>query len=190
MYPFSWIYGEKSANSGVGRRQPFQPPKLPHLFLLVGENPQGRSRLASAEEYEAGLAIFRKVADRVGLIDLAALQKTACAGQAPALVAECGKQNSVCKRGIPDVLFGAHLDDAGLLIWLNELNFEDAGRRTHGIAHGGAAWPLHGQAGTMGSDFTGCRSPRSCCRARDPDRRGGSVRKESTCRRAPWPAAR
>jgi len=46
---------------------------LPHFILLVGENPQRGTRLAGAQQHKARLSILGKVADRIRLIDLAAV---------------------------------------------------------------------------------------------------------------------
>ncbi len=79
-----------------------------HRILLVGSDAQSRTRFASAQQHKTGLAIFRKIADRIGLVYLAAILQPSRAGQAASLVAERRQDDPRCPRGVPDVLVPVH----------------------------------------------------------------------------------
>lgn len=75
-----------------------------HRILLVGSDSQSRAGFAGAQQHEASVAICRKIADRIGLVYVAAILQPSRAGEAASLVAERRQDDPRCPRGVPDVL--------------------------------------------------------------------------------------
>ena len=93
---------------GIRRRKSVLPPVLPHLLLLIGENPQIRARFPGTQQDESRLTILRKIADGICLIHFAALDQSARASETTSLMAERRQRDSGSQCRIPNMLVSPH----------------------------------------------------------------------------------
>src|SRR5207249_948838 len=143
-------------------------------ILLVGSDAQSRTRFAGAQQYEASVAICRKIADRIGLVYVAAILQPSRAGEAASLVAERRQDDPRCPRGVPDVLVPVHGNGPNA-IRQNERHLERSRIMAHDFilrtkADTGEKCILSGvvRTGCRKESFMDCRSRGSCCKARVP----------------------
>ena len=93
---------------GIWRRQSVLATVLPHLLLLIGENPQTRARPSCTQQHEPRLPILGKIADGICLIHFSTFKQSSRTGETASLVAECRQTDSRFQRRIPDVLISPY----------------------------------------------------------------------------------
>jgi len=170
----------------IRRQQLMLFSMFPHLFLLVSTNPQRGARFAGTQQYETGVTIFGKIDQGIRLVYFASILQPSCTRQAIALMAKRRQGNACGMSCAPDVFIAAYSN--GVLP--AGCQQDDVEYRGFGL-HLPKLVPPGSKAKRDQKDrFMGCRTARSCCTARVLAPRGGSVRTEWFCRRAPSPAAR
>ena len=152
----------------IRRQQLMLFSMFPHLFLLVSTNPQRGARFAGTQQYETGVTIFGKIDQGIRLVYFASILQPSCTRQAIALMAK--RRPSF-----------ARARDLGVPVRMPRVF---ARQQSH-------AWARILMTNcTTNNRVTDYRTARSYCTARVLAPRGGSVRTEWFCRRAPSPAAR
>jgi hypothetical protein len=81
----------------------------PHFIFLMRANMQVRASYAGAQQHEAGGNVLGKINPRAALIHFSRAYQARNASETTSLMTDCGQNDPVCFRSVPDGL--ARLSD-------------------------------------------------------------------------------